>query len=219
MIKNLDIKAYISEFIGTFALVFCGTGSIVINDLSNGQVTHVGIAMTFGLIVMAMILTFGKSSGAHINPAVTIAFTVIGLFDVKKVPGYLISQITGGILASILLNFLFNHEGLGATLPSDTWVQTFVLELLLTYFLMLTVLMVSQNREISQLTAFAAGGVVLLEAMFAGPITGASMNPARSIAPALVSGNLTYLWIYIIAPTLGALIASGTWVLLKEKEA
>jgi len=213
------MKKYIAELIGTFALVFCGTGAIVINDVTQGTVTHLGIAITFGLIVTAMIYTFGSVSGAHINPAVTIAFSITDRFTKKDLLPYLIAQLIGAFLASGLLKILFqNHENLGATLPNGSWQQSFILELVLTYFLMLVIIFVSQNKDVTQFTALAVGATVLLEALFAGPICGASMNPARSIAPAIVSGNTTHLWIYIVATIVGACLAVLTWKLMKEKE-
>lgn len=207
-----SMKKYIAEFIGTFALVFCGTGAIVINDITNGVVSHLGIAVTFGLIVTVMIYSFGSISGAHINPAVSIAFSITDRFNKKDLIPYIIAQLIGAFLASIMLQFLFQeHQSLGLTTPSGDWQQTFILEIILTYFLMVVIIFVSQNDEISQFTGIAVGATVLLEALFAGAITGASMNPARSIAPAIVSGNIAGLWIYIIAPIFGALLASLTW--------
>lgn len=205
----MNTRTYIAEGIGTFALVFCGTGAIVINDVSGGAVTHPGIAITFGLIVMAMIYTFGDISGAHINPAVSVAFAYAKKFPWKKVPGYVLSQLLGALLASALLWLLFpDHPTLGATLPGLTIWRVFLLELILTYFLMLVIIHVSTgSKEIGTMAAVAIGGVVLLEAMFAGPVTGASMNPARSIAPALFSGNIADLWLYILAPIAGAILA------------
>lgn len=211
------MRKYIAEGIGTFGLVFCGTGAIIINDVSNGAVSHVGIAITFGLIVTVMIYAFGNISGAHINPAVSIAFSITDRFDSKILFQYILSQLSGAFLASLTLAYLFQeHLQLGTTLPAGSWHQTFILEIILTYFLMLVILFVSQNKAVTQFTGLAVGFTVLLEAMFAGPITGASMNPARSIAPAIVSGNIAELWIYILAPIIGALLASGTWFLLKE---
>lgn len=216
LIYTSKLKKYIAELIGTFGLVFCGTGAIIINDVTGGIVSHVGIAITFGLIVTVMIYAFGSISGAHINPAVSIAFSITDRFERKKLIGYIIAQILGAILASAILKMLFQeHEHLGTTSPFGSWQQTFVLEFILTYFLMLVILFVSQNESISQFTGIAVGGTVLLEAMFAGPITGASMNPARSLAPALVSGNLSDLWIYVCSTILGALMASVTWKFLK----
>ena len=213
------MKKCIAELIGTFALVFCGTGAIVINDVTNGGVSHVGIAITFGLIVSCMIYAFGNISGAHINPAVSIAFSVTDRFKKKDLWSYIIAQLLGAFLASGTLRFLFKeHENLGATFPHGDWQQSFIIEVILTYFLMIVILFVSQNKSVKQFTGLSVGAVVMLEAMFAGPITGASMNPARSIAPAIVSGNISELWIYIVAPIIGAIMASLTWNLMKEKE-
>ncbi len=210
------MKKYLAELIGTFALVFCGTGAIVINDVTSGAVSHVGIAMTFGLIVTVMIYAFGNISGAHINPAVTIAFSFTNLFEKKHLIGFIIAQLIGAFLASGILKMLFfDHQTLGATIPFGSWHQSFILEIILTYFLMLVILFVSQNKEISQFTGIAVGATVMLEAMFAGPITGASMNPARSIAPAILSGNISELWIYILSTIIGAVLASFTWKVFK----
>ncbi len=201
------IQKYISEFLGTFVLVFCGTGSIIINDISGGIVTQVGIGLVFGMVVTAMILCFGHISGAHINPAVTIVFCLKKEISIKHSILYIYFQLIGGILASVILKWLFQHHShLGTTLPSGSIAQSFVLEVLLTFFLMLTILQVSHSPY-KKFTAFAVGMIVCLEATFAGPICGASMNPARSIAPALISGNIQHLWIYILAPVLGAFVA------------
>lgn len=212
------IKKYISEGIGTFALVFCGTGAIIINDVTNGTVSHLGVAITFGLIVTVMIYTFGSISGAHINPAVSIAFSITDRFDKKSLLGYIVFQLLGAFMATGILRMLFaEHQHLGTTVPIDGWQQTFVLETILTYFLMLVILFVSQDKSICKFTGLAVGATVLLEALFAGPITGASMNPARSISPAVISGDIAHLWIYLLAPILGALLASLTWKTLANK--
>lgn len=202
-------RRYFAEGLGTFALVFAGTGAIVVNDVSQGSITHVGIALTFGLIVMAMIYAIGDVSGAHINPAVTIAFWFGGRFEKRRVIPYLVCQIAGALAASGLLKILFlQHEHLGATLPSGDWWQSSIFEIVLTFLLMYVILNVSTGAKEKGIMAGAAiGSVVALEAMFAGPICGASMNPARSLAPAVVSGHLEHLWIYLVAPTLGALLA------------
>lgn len=217
LLKYDNMKRYLAEGIGTFALVFCGTGAIIINDLSNGTVSHTGIAMTFGFIVMVMIYAFGNVSGAHINPAVTIAFSFTDIFDRKDLIPYLIAQLCGAMVASVSLSFLFEHETLGTTLPSGAVMQSFVLEVILTFLLMLVILMVSQDESIHKFTGLAVGGTVLLEALFAGPICGASMNPARSIAPALVSGTTSHLWVYVLATTLGAVIAVFCWKIISNK--
>ncbi len=212
------MKKYIAEIIGTFALVFCGTGAIIIDQQTGGQVGHIGVAITFGLIVTVMIYTFGDISGAHFNPAVTIGFSVAGLFERKEIFPYILSQAVGAFAASGLLRFLFpDNLNLGATLPSGTQMQSFILEIVLTFFLMLVILFTSQgSKEVGVLAGLAIGATVLLEAMFAGPICGASMNPIRSLAPAIVSGNLTSLWVYLAAPTIGALTATATWRLMKQ---
>ncbi len=203
------MRKYLAEFIGTFALVFCGTGAIIINQETNGSISHVGIAITFGLIVMAMIYALGNISGAHLTPAVTIAFALSGRFLLKEVIPYIISQIAGALLASIILLYLFpNNELLGATIPAGSASQSFILELLLTFFLMLVIVNVAQgSKEQGMFAGLAIGSVVLLEAMFAGPVCGASMNPARSLAPAVVSGHLEHVWIYLTATVIGAALA------------
>lgn len=211
------MKEYLAEFIGTFALVFCGTGAIVINEVSGGMVGHLGVAISFGAVVMAVIYSIGDRSGAHINPAVSIAFAISGRFDWKLVPGYIISQVLGGLLASFFLLLLFpDLSDYGMSNPAGPAMQTFYLEIILTFFLMFVILQVSHGSHESGIMAGAAiGAVVLLEALFAGPITGASMNPARSIAPAIVSGEFTHLWIYLSAPTIGAILSVGAWKLIK----
>lgn len=214
------MKKYFAEFIGTFILIFCGTGAMTINEVTGGEVTHVGIGLTWGLIVMAMIYAFGEISGAHFNPAVSIAFAYAKKFSWKEVPKYIISQILGAFTASFVLLFLFpDSDFLGSTIPKiDVW-RAFVLELLLTFFLMVVIINVSTgSKEIGTMAAIAVGGVILLEAMFAGPMTKASMNPIRSIAPALFTGNFQYLWLYITAPILGALAAVSSCKLVKNEQ-
>jgi aquaporin Z len=215
------MKKYIAELTGTFALVFCGTGAIVIDQQTGGGVTHIGVAITFGFIVMSMIYALGNISGAHFNPAVSIAFTVAKKFPVKEVLPYIISQIIGALLASSLLKLMFpDNAMLGATIPSGSDMQSFILEVLLTFFLMLVILNVAHgSKEQGMFAGLAIGSVVLLEAMFAGPICGASMNPARSIAPGLVSGHMQSLWVYLIAPVCGALLAVPLFNYLQSNKA
>jgi aquaporin Z len=200
---------YFAEFLGTFTLVFAGTGAIISNDSLGGMIGHPGVALTFGLVVMAMIYTFGDVSGAHFNPAVTTAFAAAGRFPWKQVPAYAAAQCLGALAASALLRWQFPaHPTLGATLPAGPAPQSFVFELILTAILMLTILRVSTGAREKGITAgIAIGGVIALEAMFAGPVSGASMNPARSLAPALLSGRTEFLWLYLAAPTAGALLA------------
>ena len=213
-------KRFISEIIGTFALVFCGTGAMVINDFTGGTVTHVGVAITFGLIVMGMIYAFGDISGAHMNPAVTIGFAYAKKFPWKEVPAYVLAQLIGAFLASGILLYLFpESQTLGATLPGLSALKVFIFEIILSFFLMVVIINVSTgSKEIGLVAGIAIGSVVLLEAMFAGPITGASMNPARSIAPAVVSGNIADLWIYIFAPIIGCLLAVVSCKLVKDEQ-
>ncbi|MDO8547386.1 MAG: aquaporin [Nitrospirales bacterium] len=201
--KRRDLLA---EAVGTFALVFAGTGAIVINDITGGAVSHIGISLTFGLVILAMIYALGDISGAHFNPAVTIGFWAARRIERSTVMPYILSQCAGALLASLLLRLLFpSHESLGATQPAGPALQSFVLESILTFVLMLVILQVSRGGKEKGITAgMAVGAVIALEALFAGPISGASMNPARSLAPALVSLQLAHLWIYILAPLAGA---------------
>jgi aquaporin NIP len=215
------MKKYYAEIIGTFALVFCGTGAIIINQETSGTITHAGIAFTFGLIVMVMIYALGPISGAHLNPAVTIAFSIAKRFPAKQILPYIISQGVGALLASITLKLLFtSNELLGATMPRGSELQSFVLETILTFFLMFVIIQVATgSKEQGMFAGLAIGSTVLLEAMFAGPICGASMNPIRSLSPAVVSGHLEHLWIYLTAPVLGAVLAILVWNVLKSKDA
>lgn len=189
-------------------LVFAGAGAIVTNEVSGGAVTHVGIALTFGLVVLAMVYTVGDISGAHLNPAVTLGFWFSGRLPGRAVLPYIASQSLGALAASGVLRFLFPSSALlGATQPAGSAMQSFVLELILTAILMFAILSVSTGAKEKGITAgIVVGAVIGLEAMFAGPISGASMNPARSLGPALVSFHFDYLWLYLIAPALGALL-------------
>ena len=195
-----------AEAFGTFALVFAGTGAIIANETSGGAVTHVGIALTFGLIVLAMIYALGDVSGCHINPAVTIAFFVAGRFKGRYVIPYIVCQCVGATLASVVLRIMFTTtKTLGATMPSSGVLQSFVMEFLISLILMFVILSVSGGaKERGILAGVAIGAVVALAALFAGPISGASMNPARSLAPALIMMQFDSLFIYIVAPVLGA---------------
>lgn len=206
-----------AEAIGTFALVFAGTGAVVIDHVTRGGVTHVGVALTFGLVVMAMIYAVGDVSGAHLNPAVTAGFWLARRFPPRDVLPYLSCQVGGAFAASLLLRFLFgNTAALGATFPAGPASQSFVLEAVLTAILMFVILCVSTGpKEAGVMAGIAVGGVIALEALFAGPVCGASMNPARSLAPAVASGQARAIWVYLLAPTLGAAVAVALWRLTR----
>lgn len=211
------MKKYIAELIGTFALVFCGTGAIIVNDQSNGSLGLVGIALAFGIIVTAIIYIFGNISGSHINPSVTIALLIGKVLSKKEALRYVLAQVLGAILASGLLKLLFTENvSLGATRPAGGLLQSFVLEFILTFFLMLTILGVESKKDQSNIAGLIIGLFVAGIILFAGPISGGSFNPARSFAPAIVSGNITALWIYITAPTIGAITAMVVWKLLNK---
>jgi MIP family channel proteins len=206
-------REVVAEALGTFILVFVGTGAIIVDRISQGAITHLGISIVFGSIVTALIYTLGHISGAHLNPAVTLAFWQSGVFPGNRVIPYIFAQCTGAIAASILLRSTFGMVGnLGATLPlKDNWLQSLILELVLTFILMFVILGSGLDRRASsRFAGIAIGLTVGVEAAVMGPITGASMNPARSLAPALVSGIWQHHWIYWVAPILGAQLA--VWV-------
>ncbi len=204
------MKKYLAEALGTFALVFVGTGAIIVNDVTNGSITHVGIALSFGLVIMTMIYAYGEVSGAHFNPAVTVGFTIARGFPRSEALRYILSQVVGALLASALLLGMFpDHATLGSTLPSGSALQSLIFEIVMTFFLMIVILGVtSGTKEKGIVAGIAIGAAIALDALFGGPISGASMNPARSFAPALLSGNFGTFWIYLIGPVLGAALAA-----------
>lgn len=206
-----------AETFGTFALVFAGTGAIVVNE-THGGITHVGIALTFGLIVAAMIYALGGVSGSHMNPAVSLALCVAGRFPRRELLPYAVAQTAGAFAASALLAAMFpESQTLGATLPSGSAGQSWVMEFVLTTILMVVILgVISGSKEARVFAGVAIGATIALEAMFAGPVCGASMNPVRSFAPAVVSGHVEHLWVYLSAPVVGALTGVGVWNLMEE---
>ena len=213
------MKKYIAEFLGTYMLVFAGTGAIVVNQQYAGVVTHIGIAITFGLVVMSMIYTFGDISGAHLNPAVTTAFAAAGRFPLTRLAPYVLSQCLGAVAASYTLKCLFpENMRLGGTNPSGSDMQSFIMEFILSFFLMMVILHVAEgNKEKGLFAGIAIGSLVALEAMFAGPVCGASMNPARSLGPAVASQHFAHLWIYMLAPLTGMCMAVPVWTMLATK--
>ena len=208
------MKRYVAELVATFFLIFCGTGAMVINAESYGAITHFGVATSWGLIVMIMIFAYGRISGAHMNPAVTLTLVILKLHPKKEILPYFVAQFIGALIASLTLAQLFpENDLLGSSLPQGSELQAFVIEFILTFLLMAVILLTSQGRRIEQYFApIAIGMTVGLEALFAGPITNASMNPFRSLAPALVSGHTEHLWLYIVATTCGAITAGAYWM-------
>ncbi|GLT80151.1 hypothetical protein SLA2020_516050 [Shorea laevis] len=203
----------LAEAVGTYFLVFAGGGSVVVNFDNNKVVTQPGISIVWGLAVMVLVYSVGHISGAHFNPAVTIAFASCKRFPLKQVPVYIAAQVLGSTLAAGTLRLLFNgkHDVFAGTSPQGSDMQAFVIEFIITFYLMFIISGVAtDNRAIGELAGLAVGATVLLNVMFAGPITGASMNPARSLGPAIASNHWKGIWIYLVAPTLGAV--SGAWV-------
>ncbi len=212
------MRSLLAEAIGTFALVFAGCGAIVV-DAKTGALGHVGVAFTFGLVIMVMIYALGHISGAHFNPAVTFAFAVTRHFPWRRAFGYWAAQATGALVgAALVLGSLGDHAHDGATLPAGSQGQAFLWELVLTFFLMFVIMAVATDtRAVGEAAAIAVGGTVGLDAMFGGPVTGASMNPARSLGPAVASGDFHGLWLYFVAPPLGAALAGVTYQFLRHE--
>jgi len=211
-------RSLVAEAIGTFALVFAGCGAIVV-DAKTGALGHIGVAFSFGLVIMVMIYALGHISGAHFNPAVTFTFALTRHFPWTRTVAYWTAQLAGALLAAALLRgSLGEHAHDGSTLPSGSQGQAFLWEFVLTFFLMFVIMAVAtDSRAVGEAAAIAIGGTVGLDALFGGPITGASMNPARSLGPALVSGDLHALWLYILAPLLGAALAGLTYQFVRAE--
>ena len=211
------MKAHLAEALGTFALVFFGCGAIAVDALA-GQLGHSGTALAFGLVIAVMIYALGHISGAHFNPVVSIGFAVGRHFPWSRAVTYSLAQIAGAIMAALLLSIsLGPGTDLGVTQPSGSDLQALVWEALLTFFLVLVITAVATDtRAVGEAAALAIGGAVALGALVGGPISGASMNPARSLGPAIVAGNLAGIWIYIAGPAIGAVAAALTYRYLRE---
>ncbi len=211
-------QALIAESIGTFFLVFAGTGAIIVDAMTHA-LTHVGVSLTFGLVVAALVYALAHISGAHFNPAVTIGFWTAGEFPGVRVPGYVMAQIVGAIAASSVLRIMFGHIAfLGATLPNGSVSTSFWLELLMTFLLVFVILgSAVHGRATKNFAGIAIGSTIALDALFGGPISGASMNPARSLGPALVAGVWQSQWVYLVAPIAGALIAVISYKLISDR--
>lgn len=212
------LKRALAEGIAAFALVFAGCGAIVSDARYHGALGTIGIGLVFGLVIMAMVYATGHLSGAHINPAVTVAFTLTRHFPAREALGYIAAQLTGATLAALCLLAVWTDKPaqLGTTHPSVGAGSALVYELLLTAFLMFVIMAVATDtRAAGAAAAIAIGGVIGLDAIFGGPVTGASMNPARSFGPALVSGHWHDLWIYVAGPVLGAAIGGAAYQLVR----
>ena len=214
-----ELRRLVAEAVGTFALVFAGCGAIMV-DSDTGALGHVGVAISFGLVIMVMIYAVGHISGAHFNPAVTLGFALTRHFPLPRVGLYWAAQIAGALVAALLLRAsLGNVAGVGVTLPSGSDGQAFLWEAVLSFFLMFVIMAVATaTRAVGEAAAIAIGGTVGLDAMFGGPVTGASMNPARSLGPAIASGELSSIWVYLAAPLLGAAAAAFVYQFLRAGE-
>lgn len=217
--SNSYLRSLVAEAIGTFALVFAGCGAIMV-DAKTHALGHVGVAFSFGLVIMVMIYAVGHISGAHFNAAVTLAFALARHFPWPRVPLYWAAQLAGATAAALVLRgSLGDIAHVGATLPLGSDGQAFLWEAVLTFFLMLVIMAVATDtRAVGEAAAIAIGGTVGLDAMFGGPVSGASMNPARSLGPALVSGDLHALWLYLVAPVVGAAVGAGAYQLVRDQE-
>lgn len=208
------VRSVLAEAIGTFALVFAGAGAIMV-DADTQALGHLGVALSFGLVIMVMIYAVGHVSGAHFNPAVTVAFALTRHFPWPRAMAYIGVQIAAAVTAAAVLRAsLGNLAAIGGTTPAGSQAQSFLWEIVLSFFLMFVIMAVATDtRAVGEAAAIAIGGTVALAALVGGPVSGASMNPARSIGPALVAGDLDSLWIYLTAPlagaALGALVYQG----------
>jgi MIP family channel proteins len=215
------LQRYLAEFLGTFMLVFVGTGAIVVDTATGGEITHLGVALAFGLTIMFIIYSIGHISGAHVNPAVTLAFATVRRFPPLDIVPYWSAQVSGALAASVVLRLFFGDTGeLGATASAIGAVPGLIVEILIGFVLMFVIISVATDtRAVGEAAAIAIGGTLAALVLFAGPLTGASLNPARSIGPAVISGRVGELWIYLIGPTVGLMLGALVYQLLRERRA
>ena len=214
---NKLLKFSFAEALGTYIMVFFGTGAMVVNNLNEGVISHLGVAIAWGLVVLTMIYSIGNKSGAHINPAVTLSFFLDKRISLKQTGFYMVAQVIGAILASFTLKLLFPEAiNLGETVPVNSWQQAFVMEFILSFFLMFVIFNVATGAKEEGIYAGAViGVVVLICALVGGPVSVASMNPARTIGPAIATGNYTHLWLYMVAPISGMFASYGAWKIIR----
>lgn len=219
VVKQMNnlLKHSFAELLGTFIMVFFGTGAMIVNELNGNIITHLGVAIAWGLVVAALIYSIGNKSGAHINPAVTLSFLLDKRISFKKSGYYIVAQFCGAILASFVLKFMFPEAiKLGETVPVNSWQQAFVMEFVLSFFLMFVIFNVATGAKEEGIIAGGVIGItVLICALVGGPISVASMNPARTIGPAIASGNYTHMWLYLVAPISGMFASYGAWKIIK----
>uniref|UniRef100_A0A0D9Y4X7 Uncharacterized protein n=1 Tax=Oryza glumipatula TaxID=40148 RepID=A0A0D9Y4X7_9ORYZ len=218
------MQKILAEILGTYFMIFAGCGAVVVNQSTGGAVTFPGICAVWGLVVTVLVYSVGHISGAHFNPAVTVAFATCGRFRWKQVPSYVVAQVLGSTMASLTLRVVFVGGGGGArgehlffgTTPAGSMAQAAALEFVISFFLMFVVSGVAtDNRAIGELAGLAVGATVAVNVLFAGPVTGASMNPARSLGPAMVAGRYGGVWVYVAAPVSGTVCGAWAYNLLR----
>nr|AAL05942.1 early embryogenesis aquaglyceroporin [Pinus taeda] len=213
-----SVRKVVAEFIGTFFLIFVGCGSVVVDKISNGSITHLGVSLVWGMAAMIVIYSIGHISGAHLNPAVTLALAAVKRFPWVQVPGYIVAQVFGSISAGFLLRFMFGEVAfMGATVPSGSEMQSFALEIITTSLLVFVVSAVATDtKAVGELGGLAIGATIAMNVAISGPISGASMNPARTIGSAVAGNKYTSIWVYMVGPVIGALMGAMSYNMIRE---